>query len=301
MERVYTVCGTGEGRLVRDILRYELGLSQTAIRRVKHGGLLVGDTAVTVRHLLRAGETLTVTLADRAGSDIPPLPLPLDVLYEDERLLAVCKPVGMPVHPSRGNHLPTLAEGVMHYMGPDFVFRAVNRLDRDTSGIVLIAKDAEAAYHLSLALRGADGSVEKTYLAITEGIPQPMHGRIEAPIARESEGAMRRTVRPDGRSAVTDYEVCRCGVTATGTPCALVCVRPLTGRTHQIRVHMAHVGTPLLYDFLYGQRREGTAYFLHCQSLSFPHPADGRRIGLRAERPLPGDGDGLLWQTENLK
>lgn len=285
--REYTVFGTREPRLVRDILKQDLKLSNNAIKRVKLGGLQVDGMAVTVRHLLKEGEKLTVRFNEEEGSKIEPLDLPLEIVFEDEYLLAVNKPTGMPVHPCRGNHLPTLAEGVMYYLGRDFVFRAVNRLDRDTSGIVLIAKDADTAYRLGELLRR--GEIKKEYIAITLGVPSSLHGTIEAPIAREREGNIRRVVREDGKAALTHYEVLSVysdEVQASNRTLARVRVIPVTGRTHQIRVHLAHIGTPLLYDFLYGERAENEHYFLHCSRVSFIHPVHGTKTDIVAPVPF---------------
>lgn len=287
MTREYTVYGTDTPRLVRDILKHELHLSANAVKRVKFGGLHVDGKAVTVRHLLKEGETLRVSFPHDVGSNIEPMELPLDILYEDEYFLAVNKPTGMPVHPCRGNHLPTLAEGVMHYLGRQFVFRAVNRLDRDTSGIVLIAKDADSAYRLGEMLKR--GEIKKQYLAITLGVPFPTLGTVDAPIVRESEGEMKRVVREDGKPALTHYEVLSVYSEQIQGKCrslARVRVVPITGRTHQIRVHLAHLGAPLLYDFLYGERAEDEHYFLHCERLSFVHPIRCESMEIVANAPF---------------
>lgn len=287
IKRKYTVYGTREPRLVRDILKQELKLSANAIKRVKCGGLEVGGEAVTVRHLLKEGEVLTISFSESEGSKIEPLELPLDIVYEDEYLLAVNKPTDMPVHPCRGNHLPTLAEGVMHYLGRNFVFRAVNRLDRDTSGIVLIAKDADSAYRLGELLKR--GEIQKEYVAITLGVPSPRKGVIDAPIVRECEGNIRRVVREDGKHALTHYEVLSVSSAAIqGEERTLARLRilPVTGRTHQIRVHLSHIGTPLLYDFLYGERGEQEHYFLHCERLFFVHPITKEHLEIVAPSPF---------------
>lgn len=287
MKRKYTVYGTREPRLVRDILKQELKLSANAIKRVKCGGLEVGGEAVTVRHLLKEGEVLTISFSESEGSKIKPLELPLDIVYEDEYLLAVNKPTDMPVHPCRGNHLPTLAEGVMHYLGRNFVFRAVNRLDRDTSGIVLIAKDADSAYRLGELLKR--GEIQKEYVAITLGVPSPRKGVIDAPIVRECEGNIRRVVREDGKHALTHYEVLSVSSAAIqGEERTLARLRilPVTGRTHQIRVHLSHIGTPLLYDFLYGERVEAEHYFLHCERLFFVHPITKEHLEIVVPSPF---------------
>ena len=279
MAKQYTSHGTKTPRLVRDILKSELCLSVNAIKKVKRGGLLVDGREVTVRHLLTEGEVLTVSFPEEEGSDILPCELPLDIVYEDDYILAINKAPNMPVHPCRGNHLPTLAEGVMFYLGEGFVFRAVNRLDRDTSGIVLIAKDADTAYRLGEQLKR--GEIRKEYLALACGIPEKESGTIDAPIARESEGNIRRVVREDGKAAITEYTLLD-SFEHEGKTVSLLRVSPITGRTHQIRVHLSYIGIPLLYDFLYGEREGDKHYFLHCERVHFVHPTTGEGLEIVA-------------------
>ena len=192
-------------------------------------------------------------------------------------MLAVDNPTNMPTHPSKGNSLPTLANAVMAKYGGDFVFRAVNRLDRDTSGIVLIAKDELSAYRLSESMKS--GKFVKKYEAVISGCPEKKKGIIDAPIRRESEGSTRRIVAPDGKRAVTEYRVIK---ELSGN--AVCEIRLHTGRTHQIRVHMAHIGHPLVNDFLYGKRGD-EPYSLRCVELCFSHPKNNSKITIRTEGP----------------
>ena len=284
MAKQYTVTGDGTPRLVREILKSELSLSVNAIKKVKRGGLTVNGQPVTVRHLLTKDEVLTVTFPGENGSDIRPLEMSLDILYEDAYILALNKAPNMPVHPCRGNHLPTLAEGVMFYLGEDFVFRAVNRLDRDTSGIVLIAKDPDTAYRLGEQLKR--GEILKEYVALACGVPSSESGSIEAPIIRETEGNIRRVVREDGKAALTHYSLIS-RHTVDGADASLLRVVPVTGRTHQIRVHLAHIGHPLLYDFLYGERVLDKHYYLHCEKVRFLHPTTGEMLEIVAPYYFP--------------
>ena len=179
--------------------------------------------------------------------------------------------------PAGTHNLPTVANALRAYIGKPFVFRAVNRLDRDTSGIVLIAKDRISGAKLYQAMK--ERRFEKTYLAIVEGVPEK-HGFIDAPIEREREGSIKRIVRDDGKSCLTEYEL----ISTFEDGTSLVRVVPHTGRTHQIRVHMAHIGHPLKDDFLYGTRGEKT-YSLHCASLTFEHPITSKRITVEAKIP----------------
>ncbi len=264
--------GEGDGGLtVREFLSRR-GFSSSLIRRVKYGGIARGGILLRTVDPLSVGDTLTVTLPTGQSENIPPISLPLERLYEDEEVLVVKKPPHMPTHPSRGNHLPTLANAVAAYVAPrPFVFRAITRLDRDTEGLVLIAKDALSALRLSEAMAG--GEIRKRYLAVTSRPPTPHEGEIDAPIARESEGALRRVVREDGKPAHTRYRT----LAQNEEGHALVALTPLTGRTHQLRVHMAYLGAPLDADFLYGVGREGAYYRLAAVGLEFPHPRTGTK------------------------
>ena len=155
----------------------------------------------------------------------------------------------MPTHPSRGNTLPTLAAAVVNYLGEGTVFRAVSRLDKDTSGIVIIAKNAYSAAILGRNMK--DGKIKKEYTAIVKGIPTPSAGIIEAPIERAEDG-IKRCVREDGKYAKTEYET-----VGERDGNAIVRIKLHTGRTHQIRVHMAYLGNPLLNDALYSENADG--------------------------------------------
>lgn len=257
---------TESGLPVREFLARR-GLSATLIRRVKCGGMERNGAPIRTCDPISAGDRLRITLPTGNSKNVPPLDLPLSVICEDEEILVVKKPVGMPTHPSRGNHLPTLAHAVAAHFAPrPFVFRAITRLDRDTEGLVLIAKDAFSALRLSEAM--LRGDIGKRYLAVTSRAPAPKEGEIDAPIAREEEGALRRIVREDGKPALTRYRT----LAENDAGHALVSLSPITGRTHQLRVHMAHIGAPLDADFLYGTPREGAHYRLAAAALTFPHP-----------------------------
>ena len=275
LETVKSVSGEMK---IRDYLKNRLGLSTSLIGKVKYDNVKLNGVYVHMRAMVKDGDVIEITLPDEDSENIEPMDIPLDIVYEDEYLIAVNKPKNMPVHPSRGNHLPTVANAMRHYIGRPFVFRAVNRLDRDTSGIVLIAKDRLSGAKLYQAMK--ERKFEKTYLAVVEGVTEP-HGIIDAPIAREEEGSIKRIVREDGKTCVTEYEL----LSTDEFGNSLIKVIPHTGRTHQIRVHMAYIGHPLVNDFLYGTRAEAT-YSLHCSSLSFPHPFTGEIITVKAELPI---------------
>ena len=263
-----------DGRLIKDFLKGRVGLSTTLLSKVKYGGVSVCGEVVTMRRVVHTGDEVEIRLPKENSENIEPIEGDLDVLYEDDHILVVNKPTNMPVHPSRGNHLVTLANVVMAYLGEGVVFRAVNRLDRDTSGVVVIAKHQYAAGRLSEDMKR--GGFEKYYTALLVCAPEIKSGIIDAPIEREAPDSIKRVVREDGKRAVTEYAVKE--VLPDGR--AVCDVRLHTGRTHQIRVHMAHIGAPLYADFLYGERVEGESYSLVSSRIVFNHPITGEKMDL---------------------
>ncbi len=250
------------------------GFSITLIKSVKYGGIYLNGNQVTVRAKVTNNDTLEVYLPYEKSEGIEPIDIPIKIIFEDEYIVVADKPRNMPTHPSRGNSLPTLANAIMARYGGDFVFRAVNRLDRDTSGLVIIAKDRISAYRLSEAMK--TGKFKKKYKALLKGIPYPRNGIIDAPIRREAEGSIKRGVFADGKRAITEYKVIK-----EKDENALCEIILHTGRTHQIRVHMAHIGHPLYGDFLYGTRSESD-YFLRCEEIEFEHPITGEILKICA-------------------
>ena len=271
MEKIFEITAGGE-KLPTDMksFLYSQGLSVTLVKKAKYGGILLNGKAVTVRATVNEGDKIEIFLEQEKSDGIPPMQIPLRILYEDDDILAVDKPTNMPTHPSKGNNLPTLANAVMGYYGGDFVFRSVNRLDRDTSGVVIIAKNKIAASALSTSMK--KGLWSKKYHAMVEGIPAPSEAIVDAPIERVAEGNIKRMVRPDGKRAITKYKVIEAYENKS-----LCEITLLTGRTHQIRVHMSYIGHPLVSDFLYGQKTD-EEYYLRCKEISFPHPKSNEII-----------------------
>ncbi len=262
---------------IKDYLRVFLGFSSALLTKVKCGGVFINGECVHMSACVRCGDKITVTLPRESSDGITGKDIPLQILYEDDFILAVSKPIGMPTHPCRGNSLPTLAEAVMNYFGDSFVFRAISRLDKDTSGIVLIAKNAYSAAVLGRAMKM--GEIEKEYTALVLGVTDP-HGIIEAPIERLCADSIKRGVTPDGKYAKTEYE--RIRITKDGN--SLIRVKLYTGRTHQIRVHMAHIGHALVGDALYSDAGRDEIYKLHCDKIAFDFL--GKRIALSCPPPF---------------
>lgn len=274
-----------QGRLLRSFLKHTLGLSTASLARLKarEDGIRINGVRVTVRYVLQAGDRLELALDDTpatATETVLPVEGPLDILYEDDALIILNKPAGMPTHPSHGHLTDTLANALAYRCataGVPFVFRPMGRLDKDTSGVVVAAKTAAVAGSLGNCL--IEHRVTKRYLAVLEGhLPQDEQThRIELPILRPAVGVAMRTVCPEGTPAEgADYALTTYRVLATSPTHTLVLARPHTGRTHQLRVHFAALGHPLCGDGIYGTPPSPSSPIqrqaLHCLSLSFPYP-----------------------------
>ena len=279
-----------DGTVLRSYLKTTLGLSVKMLSRLKNDeqGIVVNGRRVTVRYVLHTGDLLSLADRDRVSGHVIPSRLPVSILYEDDDVLVVNKPPNMPTHPSHGHLDDTLANALVYHYGEKgipFVFRPVSRLDRNTSGAVLVAKNKIASARLDEAMR--ERRIEKTYLALLCGRLSPASGRIEGYICRTDRSIITRRVCGSEESgaayALTEYE------TVVGNDRAtLVRAHPRTGRTHQLRVHFTSLGCPLLGDDLYGTASELIArQALHAAAVSFPHPSDGRV--LRIEAPLSED------------
>lgn len=314
----YEIPGHSCGQKISSFLKTK-GYSEQNLVNLKKDGqsIRVNGVCVHQNEVLLEGDVLTVQIRELNTSErIVPAELPLDIVYEDEDLMVVNKPAGMPVHPSRGNFDNSLGNALAWrcaQRGERFVFRCVNRLDRDTSGLTIVAKHMVSAAMLSRMVAGKaeEGGVRREYLAVVEGTPSPKKGTVCAPIARRESRCLEREVDfVRGDRAVTHYEVLE-----EYEDRSLVALVLETGRTHQIRVHMKYLGHPLLGDFLYHPRyaanqtdrireehirdflQKQSVYdirrqALHAHRLSFRHPVTGDDIVLSV--PMPEDMRALL-------
>lgn len=276
----YTVSKSEGNRCVRDYLRKNLGLSDKLITDLKKGPFMfVNDENVTVRYELKTNDVLKLCIPEIEKSSIIPTDGDLDIIYEDEDFLAINKPYNMPTHPSKYHIDDTLANIVCAYMGEDFVFRSANRLDKDTTGVVIVAKNRFSADYINRCIRSKE--IKKEYVAICEGVCDG-EAIIEKPIKKESERGIKRIVSDNGQYAKTELIPLKAIENKT-----LVRLIPHTGRTHQLRVHMSHIGHPLYGDYLYGTEIKSTRTMLHCEKICFIHPVTSEYISLYA--PIPDD------------
>nr|WP_138416552.1 RluA family pseudouridine synthase [Aquibacillus sediminis] len=269
--------------LVYDYLRQIKGFSSRLLKEVKYDRLLVNGKVVTVRRRLVAGDELEVLLPPEGrGASLQSEQLPLEIIYEDDDVLVVNKPAGIATLPSMNHKSGTIANRLLGYYDQHhlpYTVHIVTRLDADTSGLLLVAKHRYS--HLLLFRDQQKGLINRRYQAIIEGQLSNKQGTIRLPIGRKSGSIIERTVVEDGKPAITHYQVLeiRNGYTNVG-------VNLETGRTHQIRVHFAHIGHPLLGDGLYGQKKqEIERHALHCSGLSFQHPITNELKTFHAEMP----------------
>lgn len=289
MERIleYKVGMTEAGLRIGQYLRRR-GYSRQCLTHLKKqpDGAMVDGKHRYLNQPLRAGETLTVHICETEASEkIEPVELPLDIVYEDEDIIVVNKPAGMPIHPSMKNYTNSLANALAWYFKRQekpFIFRCTNRLDRDTSGITVVAKHMLSSCILSsMAVKK---EINREYLAVVRGQVEPSSGTIDAPLGRKPGSIIERNVDfLHGEAAVTHYQVIE-----EGNGHSLILLKLETGRTHQIRIHMKYLGYPLVGDYLYNPDMEYIGrQALHSHRLSFHHPITGKWMDFRV--PLPED------------
>ncbi|MBQ9492506.1 MAG: RluA family pseudouridine synthase [Oscillibacter sp.] len=289
MERITrTITPDEDGLTVRRYLRGKLRFSARAVSRLTRAetGILVnGERAFTVR-VLHAGDCLQVETGDHRGPKKPLIPgnWPLSILWEDEHFLILDKPAGMTSHASNFDpDAPNVGGALAYLRGDGFVFHPVNRLDRGTSGLMVVAKSGYIHDRFRWMLHSR--VFQREYRAICTGRPEPPRGVADLPIGRDERSVVARMVRPDGARAVTEYETLTHNA---GAALSMVRLCPRTGRTHQLRVHMAHMGCALLGDWLYGAETPLIARpALHSYRLELCHPVTEERLCVTA--PLPED------------
>ena len=282
-----------DGRTLKQIMRTEYEMSAGLISRIKlrENAILVDGEPQWVNFVVREGAQITfmVETEEMSSIGVTPTAHPIEIVFEDEDILVVNKPANLPCHPVPHNHEKTLSNYIASYyseQGQSFTARVVNRLDNNTSGLVLFAKNALAAGILNdMSKRNL---ISKQYTAITLGIPPQNSGEISLHIRRKTGSSLVHEAcsDEDGKDATTLYEVISCDKVRN---LALLHVRTLTGRTHQIRVHMAHIACPLLGDFLYGTEDPDliSRHALHMGDLQFLHPIS--KTHLHFSVPLPED------------
>lgn len=286
----YFVSKEEAGRTVKEILLGSIGISVSFLRHLKfiENGIVLNGKKVTVRAVVAEGDILDVaTENEREGSRLTPTDIALDIAYEDDDLVVPSKPANMPTHPSHNHHGDTLADALAYRYRDDtepFVFRPINRLDRNTSGLTLIAKSRISAARLSEQMR--DGLIKKQYIAILDGIIPDTRGSIETYMRRTAQSIIVREVcdKQDG----ADYALTHYLTLALGERHSLVLASPETGRTHQLRVHFAHLGCPILGDDMYGSPSDMIdRHALHAVALSLLQPTTRQKLTLFS--PLPPD------------
>jgi 23S rRNA pseudouridine1911/1915/1917 synthase len=279
------------GERVDVVLARRAGVTRTlAQRALRSGGVLVAGAEVRPSHRLESGEVVEGEVPDPIVALPVAEDIPLDVRYSDDRVMVVSKPAGLVTHPAHGHEGSTLVNGLLALGEPLAAATStrpgiVHRLDKDTSGLLLVAKDDSSLDFLVDALRRRE--VERTYLALVRSPMPAASGTIDAPIGRHPRKRWAMSVLPSGRAAVTHYRV----LDDTGEV-TLLEIKLETGRTHQIRVHLSHLGRPVLGDGTYGGRSELssrlglTRPFLHAIRLAWPHPSDGHRVEVDDELPI---------------
>ncbi len=288
----YTVTPEEDGRMVKGILRGSLQLSYTLLKSLKwrENAILLNGQSVHVNAIVHAGDVVSVALSERtpredlycANAAKP------DIVYEDDDLLVLNKPAGVAMHPKSGDaSAPSLAAILTSYLGEGSVPHFVSRLDKGTSGLLIAAKNGYVHDRLRRALHSSD--LRREYRAVAVGRVEPPYGIIDAPIGRAEGSIIRRCVRADGLQSLTEYETLQVNGRFT-----LLRLRPQTGRTHQLRVHMAYLGHPLAGDWLYGTEDKTLIArpALHSYELWFTQPVTGQELHFTA--PIPQDMQRLM-------
>lgn len=289
----FVIAKEHEDRKLANYLKFHANMSTRLTRKlIREGFITINDSPARSNDILKEGDKVYVVLETKETQDIIPQDIPIEVAYEDVDLLIVNKPPFMVVHPTRSHQENTLANGVMNYFkntNQDCIVRLVNRLDRDTSGLVMIAKSQYA--HQGMAKKLDNNQIEKTYIAVVEGRLEGK-GTIDMPIDRPTPESMRREVMEGGQRAVTHYEAI-----SSSDEMSVLSIKLETGKTHQIRVHMKSIGHPIVGDTLYGcESQYINRQALHAHRLRFTSLRDNIETEVLAE--LPEDMKKLMKNVE---
>ena len=272
------------------VLTVELGLSRTTIQSwLKDGLILVNGEVVKSNYKAQSGDEVTILQKEEEIITIQPENIPLDIVFEDDSLIVVNKPSGMVVHPSKGHYSGTLVNALLYHSNSlsdstsEEIYRPglVHRIDKDTSGLLVIAKNNEV--HQKLAEQSAKNKMNREYIAIVDGHFAHETGVIDAPLSRHQTNRLKRVVEKGGKNAITHFEVLD-----SFSDYSLVSCRLETGRTHQIRAHMEFIKHPIINDPLYhpkGKNATEFGQFLHARTLSFTHPLTGETLNFQVEPP----------------
>lgn len=275
--------------MIKEILFDHFDFSRKSLSKIKNAkGIYLNGVHVYVTVRVKEGDLLEIMVPEETSEEILPQKVPVDIIYEDEDIVVINKQPDVVVHPTRNHYLGTIANGLMYYWqekGLKHRFRPVNRLDKDTSGLFIVAKNQYS--HHKLALQLQDRTLQRTYHAIVHGILDNKKGTVNAPIMKDPEHSMRRIVifdSSEAKEAITNYRVIK-----ECNNYSLVELKLMTGRTHQIRVHMSWLGYPLVGDDLYGGTNHPliNRQALHAIELSFNHPITGESLNFRT--PYPND------------
>ena len=286
MEREILYIIDGDYKDIQDYLKSK-GYSASNIIDLKkyENGIMLNGVWAYMNQKPAVNDRLLVRVCENKKSEnIVPVDIKLDIKYEDEDIIVINKAGDMPIHPSLNNYENSLANALMHYYkGENFVFRCINRLDKDTTGLTIVAKHFLSAGILNIAMQNRQ--IKRVYNAIVKDEGRlPDADTIDLPIAREDDTLIKRKVSPDGQRAVTHFKVLQ-----RFEKYSLIELRLETGRTHQIRVHMSHIGAPLVGDYLYNDNDYGKSFvrpLLHSKSLEFIHPITGERMYLECDLPV---------------
>lgn len=296
-EKTFTIQSGEKGRLDKVVAHHLQEYSRSQLQKwIDHGLVRVNGQEVADKYRVRVGDVVTVQPAKPHKISLEAENIPLDIVYEDDDLLVVNKPQGMVVHPAPGHPDHTLVNALLYHcplstINGEFRPGIVHRIDKDTSGLLMVAKNDQA--HRSLASQLKAKTTQREYLALVHGNIKTDQGTIDAPLGRSKRDRKKQAVVADGRHAVTHFRVLRRYRHYT-----LIACRLETGRTHQIRVHMASIGHPLAGDPLYGPRKTlpGNGQYLHARLLGFRHPRTGKEMVFTA--PLPAWFQKMLDQLD---